>query len=95
MLNYERYLSTLSFNIIQPHHEPGPDGIYPLPRAGGTRAKLLQISEPPFDVINTHLPDIEHNRQAALEELCAIPRMSTLALARLYRVSGSKSTYLT
>src|SRR5437899_2425873 len=52
-------------------------------RGDGGWARLLQLSEAPFDLINTNLPCEEREMQGRLRDICKIPRMSTFAIGAI------------
>ena len=70
----------VSFRLLQPDRPPGIHTRYELERPGAIPALLLQLPGVPFDVLNTTLGAGSEEQVGALERLCRIPRMSTLAL---------------
>jgi len=82
-MDYKNFLSNICFRFIHPETPPVPDGLYVLPRGDGGWARLLQLSEAPFDLINTNLPCEEREMQGRLRDICKIPRMSTFAIGAI------------
>src|SRR5690349_8163966 len=85
MFDADALLSRCRFRLLEPSDGPAPDGLYRLARASGKPVRLLRIPEAPFDVLNTELPasSNENGWHEALQRLCAMPKMSTLAIGAM------------
>jgi hypothetical protein len=79
----DTYLSSLSFNLVQPDTARVESLRFPLERRGRADAELLGLPGQPVDVFNTSLPRQRREVVEGLRRLCGIPRMSTFAVAAL------------
>ena len=89
-MDYQNFLSNISFRLIGPETSPASDGLYILPRRNGGWARLLQLPEAPFDLINTTLPCGEREMQGRLRDICKIPRMSTFVIGAMINLGVSQ-----
>jgi methyltransferase family protein len=81
-LDYETFLSSISFKFLQPDAVRGTDNRYLVERGDRPPARLLELPYAPVDLANTMLPSREPVRRG-LRELCELPRMSTVAIAAM------------
>jgi hypothetical protein len=75
------YISSLSFDLVQPDTARVESLRFPLERAGRPAAELLELPGAPADVYNARLPAASAHVAAPLRAICGIPRMSTYAVA--------------
>jgi Methyltransferase domain len=81
-VDYQAFISKISFKFLQPDAVRGQDGRYVVERGDRPPARLLEVPFAPVDVVNTVLPSsapVTH----ALKELCDLPRMSTVSIAAM------------
>jgi methyltransferase family protein/glycosyl transferase family 2 len=81
-LDYQTYLSKIWFKFLQPDAVRGSDGRFSVKRGDRPPARLLELPYAPVDVANTVLPNPEPVTRA-LQELCDLPRMSTVSIAAM------------
>jgi cellulose synthase/poly-beta-1,6-N-acetylglucosamine synthase-like glycosyltransferase len=82
-MDYAQYLAQISFRFLQAAAPLGRDGRFLVAREGREPARLLDLPGSVVDIPNTKLPPGEQQREKALRSLCAMPRMSTLAVSSL------------
>jgi hypothetical protein len=88
-VDYQTFVSKISFKFLQPDAARGRDGRYVVDRGDGPPAKLLELPYAPVDIVNTVLPSPEPVTQA-LRELCDLPRMSTVSIAAMLNEAVSR-----
>jgi hypothetical protein len=79
------FISSVSFELIQPETRRRPSLRFPVERRDGTGAELLELPGAPIDVFNASLP--ETDLPGSLRGLCGIPRMSTFPVAALINLA--------
>jgi hypothetical protein len=79
------FISSVSFELIQPETARRPSLRFPVERRDGTGAELLELPGAPIDVFNARLP--EADVPGSLRGLCGIPRMSTFPAAALINLA--------
>jgi hypothetical protein len=88
-VDYQDFISKISFKFLQPDAVRGKDGRYVVERGDRPPARLLELPFAPVDVVNTALPSTEPVTQA-LKELCDLPRMSTVSIAAMLNEAVSR-----
>ncbi|MEI7449610.1 MAG: class I SAM-dependent methyltransferase [Desulfomonile sp.] len=86
-MDYEEYITSISFRFVKPHFRiPIPEEYY-----DDRLAKLLKSGSPGWlekigvqlEFINTALPEGESALKNSLRDVCRIPKMSTLAIGAM------------